>query len=257
MTALSRSTIIAIAAATLSSAACTAPAADDTPAGSSATDAPSLVRSALATARGVESVHFVLSTSGSLERQQVVSARGDLILRPKPRAKGTAVVRANADADAAFVLVDDTVYADIGGAGFVAHRAGTAFYDVGALFDPKDGIPDILEHLGSPAIAGDEDIDGTATTRVTGTTKASDLAELAGIRAAYGRDAAAAPVTVWIQKSAPHNVVRISGAPRPSTEVRVDLSGWGVRPDIAAPTTRAVPSGPTSPPPGATAKPAK
>ncbi|KXP03600.1 hypothetical protein AXK60_17495 [Tsukamurella pseudospumae] len=249
--------IATVAAATLGFTACTAGEADGTPAGSATTDVTALVQSALSTARAVESVHFVLTTSGSLERQQVISARGDLVVRPKTSAKGTAVVRANGDADAQFVLVDDTMYADIGGKGFVAHRAGTAFYDVGALFDPKDGIPDILEHLGSAAIAGDEQIDGTATTRVTGTAKASDLAELAGIRAAYGRDSAPAPTTIWIQKSAPHHVIRISGAPRTNTEVRVDLSGWGVRPDIAAPTTRAVPSGPTSPPPGATAKPAK
>ncbi|UEA85062.1 LppX_LprAFG lipoprotein [Tsukamurella paurometabola] len=254
-----------IAIATLTSAATIGVSAcggggDEVAASSSAAGpdtAASLVRSALHTASAVESVRFVLSTSGQLDRQQVVAAQGDLIVRPKPSAQGTATVRANGDTPAAFVLVDGTMYADIGGAGFIAHRAGTSFYDVGALFDAKDGIPDLLRTLRDLAIAGEELVDGTPATRVTGTAKSSDLAELAGIRAAHGASSRPAPVTVWIQTSAPHNVVRISGTPQPNTEVRVALSNWGVRPSIAAPTTRAVPAEPTSTPPGVSAKPAK
>ncbi|MFD9829688.1 LppX_LprAFG lipoprotein [Tsukamurella tyrosinosolvens] len=230
-------------------------AARSSAAGSDAATA--LVASALHTASAVDSVRFVLSTSGRLDRQQVVSAQGELIVRPRPTAQGTAIVRASGDKPAAFVLVDGTMYADIAGAGFVAHRAGTSFYDVGALFDAKDGIPDILRTLRDATIAGEEQVDGVATTRVTGTATSSDVAELAGIRATHGAASGPAPVTVWIQTSAPHNVVRISGTPQPNSEVRIALSNWGNRPSIAAPTTRAVPSEPTSTPSGARAKPAK
>ncbi|MGC5025375.1 LppX_LprAFG lipoprotein [Tsukamurella sp. DT100] len=260
MRSLPRAAIVAItAASSIGLSACGSAGDGASPSSSAAAGdaATALVRSALDTATTVESVHFTLTTSGKLDRQQVVSAAGDLIVRPKPSAQGTATVRASGDKPAAFVLLDGTMYADVGGSGFVAHRAGTSFYDVGALFDPKDGIPDILRTLRGAAIAGEEQIDGTASTRVTGTAKSSDLAELAGIRAAHGSSSAQAPVSIWIQTSAPHNVLRISGTPQADTRVQVALSNWGNRPSIAAPATRSVPSGAPSTPPGVSAKPAK
>jgi len=217
-----------------------------------------LVQSAIATSDALEAVHFVLRTTGAIDRLQVVGAEGNLTVKPRTAASGTATVKAGGHTPAKFVLIDDTMYADIGGKGFVAHRTGDSFYDVAALFSPTDGIPDILRHLQSAAVAGEGQIDGIATTRIAGTAPAADIAELAGVRTAHGATSPQTPVTIWIQKDAPHHVVRISGVPQSAAEVEVTLSKWGEKVSVTAPSARPMPTGAaTATPPGVSGKPKK
>jgi lipoprotein LprA len=122
---------------------------------------------------------------------------------------------------------------------FVDYGPGTSIYNLSVLLDPQQGLANALAKLKDPKAAGSEDINGTKTTKITGTASTNDIAELAGARKAPEKERTV-PMTVWISDSEPHYLVRAQIEPVADTKLVMTLSEFGkqvnvTKPDVTTP----------------------
>jgi len=108
----------------------------------------------------------------------------------------------------------------------VDYGPGSSIYNLSVLLDPQQGLANALAKLKDPKSAGTEDINGTKTTKITGTASTNDVAELAGARKAPEKEQTV-PMTVWIAESEPHYLVQAQIDPAPNTKLVMTLSDFG------------------------------
>lgn len=160
--------------------------ASDTAATASNGDAAMLLKQATDAMRKVTGMHVRLAVTGDVPNLRVTKLEGDISNTPQTVATGSATLLVgNKSEDAKFVYVDGHLYSDLGQPGtYTDFGNGASIYNVSVLLDPNKGLANLLANLKDASVAGSQQADGVATTKITGNSSADDIATLAGRRTA-------------------------------------------------------------------------
>jgi lipoprotein LprA len=212
------------------------------PSGSATTgDAATVLKSAADALRKVTGMHVNLAVQGNVPNLLVTKLEGDISTTPQTVATGIATVLLGHTAppqDAKFVFVDGHLYSDLGRAGtYTDFGKGKSIYNVSVLLDPKQGLANVVSKLQGASEAGTEQVNGVATTKVTGNSSADDIATLAGYKLT-AKDVKTVPTTVWIASDGSSHLVQIQIHPNGDTSVTLTMSDWGKQVTATKPPTR-------------------
>jgi len=196
--------------------------------GGGGADAAALVKQSSDAMKNLTSAHFVVTADGQIPNLKVTKLEADVASKPAVAATGTASIQMGQDTqEAKLIYVDGKLYSDIAEPGtFIDYGPGSSIYNLSVLLDPQQGLANALAKLKDPKSAGTEDINGTKTTKITGTASTNDVAELAGARKAPEKEQTV-PMTVWIADSDPHYLVQAQIDPTPDTKLIMTLSDFG------------------------------
>lgn len=135
-------------------------------------DAAELISDAAEHAKKITSTHFVVKVSGKVPGMAVKSIDGDLTTKnDKVAAKGSAMLAAfGSNAEAKFVLVDGTLYLDIGSGKYqkIPEAQAKMVYDFSAVLDPERGVAKLIGSLQDAKTVGVATVGGTPTYQVQG-----------------------------------------------------------------------------------------
>jgi lipoprotein LprA len=191
-------------------------------------DAATLLKQAADVMRKVTGMHVSLAVSGNVPNLRVTKLDGDVSNTPQTVATGNAtLLLGNNPQDAKFVYVDGHLYSDLGQPGtYTDFGNGASIYNVSVLLDPDKGLAHLLANLKDASVAGTEQVNGVATTKITGNSSADDVATLAGTRLT-SENVSTVPTTVWIASDGSSHLVQLKIVPTPDTSVTVTMSDWG------------------------------
>lgn len=195
---------------------------------SSSAEATSLLNQATEAMRKVTGMHLDLAVQGNVPNFRVTKVEGDVSNTPQTVATGVATVTLGDSSEVAkFVFVDGHLYSDLGQAGsFTDFGGGASIYNVSVLLDSDKGLANLLAHLKNASVAGTEQVNGVATTKITGKSSADDVATLAGTRLT-DKDITTVPTTVWIATDGSSHLVQLQIDPIPNGSVKLAMSEWG------------------------------
>lgn len=176
---------------------------------SNGADAAKLVSQSADAMKALTGAHIVITADGKVPNVKVTKLAADVANKPAVIATGDATMQmGDKTQDAKLIYVDGHLYSDVAEPGkWVDYGKGDSIYNLGVIFDPSQGLANALSKLKDPKEAGSDTIGGTETTKVTGTISTNDVAQLAGSRKAPEK-AQEVPITVWIGKNDPHNLVQ-------------------------------------------------
>ncbi|BBX95610.1 LppX_LprAFG lipoprotein [Mycobacterium lacus] len=191
-------------------------------------DAATLLKQAAEAMRKVTGMHVSLAVKGNVPNLRVTKLDGDVSNTPQTVATGNATLLVgNNSQDAKFVYVDGHLYSDLGQPGtYTDFGNGASIYNVSVLLDPNKGLANLLANLKDAAVAGTEQVNGVATTKITGNSSADNIATLAGTRLT-SENVSTVPTTVWIASDGSSHLVQIQIVPTPDTSVTLTMSDWG------------------------------
>lgn len=191
-------------------------------------DAASTVKQAAEAMRKVTGMHVSLTVAGSVPNLEVTKLDGDVSNTPQTVANGTATLTVGkSPVDSKFVFVDGHLYSDVAEPGkFTDYGNGASIYEVSTLLDPDKGLAHLLANLQNPKVSGTEQINGVATTKITGTSSTDDVATLAGSRLSP-QNSPPTPTTVWIASDGSYHLVKIEITPVENGSVSMTMSEWG------------------------------
>ena len=191
-------------------------------------DAATLLKSATDAMRKVTGMHLSLAVSGNVPNLRVTRLDGDVSNTPQTVATGNAtLLLGNNPQDAKFVYVDGHLYSDLGQPGtYTDFGNGASIYNVSVLLDPDKGLAHLLANLKDASVGGTEQVNGVATTKITGNSSADDVATLAGTRLT-SENVSTVPTTVWIASDGSSHLVQLKIVPTPDTSVTLTMSDWG------------------------------
>lgn len=179
------------------------------PSSSNGADAAKLVSQSADAMKALTGAHIVITAEGKVPNVLITKVDADVAGKPAVVATGDATVKMGEQTQTAkLIYVGDHLYSDLSEPGkFVDYGKGDSIYNLGVIFDPSQGLANALSKIKDAKEAGSETIDGVDTTKVTGTISSNDVAQLAGSRKAPEK-AQDVPITVFIDKKDPHNLVR-------------------------------------------------
>jgi lipoprotein LprA len=191
-------------------------------------EAATLLKQAADVMRKVTGMHVKVAVQGDVPNIRLTKLEGDISRAPQTVAKGVATVLVGSKSEEAkFVFVDGHLYSDLGQPGsFTDFGNGTSIYNVSVLLDPDKGLANLLTNLKNGSVAGTQQVNGVATTKMTGNSSASDIATLAGIRVT-DESVTTAPTTVWTASDGSSHLVQIQITPTSDTSVTLTMSDWG------------------------------
>ncbi len=194
----------------------------------SSAEAATILKQAAEAMRKVTGMHVNLTVDGDVPNLRVTKLEGDISNSPQTVATGSATMLVgNKQEDAKFVYVDGHLYSDLGQPGtYTDFGDGASIYNVSVLLDPNQGLANLLANLKEASVTGSEQVNGVATTKITGTSAADDIATLAGSRLTSA-DVTTVPTTVWIATDGSSHLVQIKILPTPATSVTLTMSDWG------------------------------
>ncbi|ADG97807.1 protein of unknown function DUF1396 [Segniliparus rotundus DSM 44985] len=177
-----------------------------------------LIRQAAKSTASLKSAHLVLATTGKIDGLAHISS-ADLDVRVGPLGAAGKVAY-DGQVDVPFVLMDDAAFVRL----FDEWTNIGSVEDLFApgLIDPSAGVAKILASIVDPQAGGSETIDGTATTKVTGSVPV-DAAKIMLPQANGPKK-----ITVWIKPDGDHQVVRSLVEVSPGSAVQNTLSKWNV-----------------------------
>ncbi|GAA4751126.1 LppX_LprAFG lipoprotein [Gordonia alkaliphila] len=237
------------AAAALTLTACSSDSDDSQPAPASSDPAATeLLNSAADATAALTGAHVTMAVDGSFQSMNATAVEADVNTKPLA-GKGTATLNmGGTSVQAPFVYLNDNFYANVDNKGWINYGDGRSIYDVALLLNPDTGIPNVLRSMEGAATAGDEQVDGVATTKVTGTVPAKAIAGLTGATGESAKDSTdAVDTTVWITED--NQVARVIVAPTNELKLTVDVSKWNTTSEVKAPSPIATPSAKPSTPP--------
>lgn len=173
-------------------------------------DASQLVSQSATAMKSVTGAHVVITADGKVPNVKITKLEADVADKPAVVATGEATLQMGGGQtqSAKLIYLDGHLYSDIGEPGkWVDYGRGDSIYNLGVIFDPSQGLANALSKVKDAKDAGSDTINGTDTTKVTGTISSNDVAQLAGSRKAPEK-AQDVPITVWIDKKDPHNLVQ-------------------------------------------------
>lgn len=199
-----------------------------TTATTSSNEAASILKQAADVMRKVTGMHISLSVQGDVPNLRVTKLDGDISNTPQTVATGTAtMLLGKSPQDAKFVYVDGHLYSDLGQPGFYTDFGnGASIYNVAVLLDPNKGLANVLAKMQGASVAGTEQVNGVATTKITGNSSADDIAMLAGTKLT-AENVTTVPTTVWIASDGSSHLVQIQIKPTNDTSVTLTMSDWG------------------------------
>jgi lipoprotein LprA len=192
-------------------------------------DAATVVKQAADAMRQVTGMHLTVAVQGNVPNLSLTKLDGDVSNTPQTVATGTATLTVGQKpVDSKFVFVDGHLYSDVAhpGGKYTDYGDGVSIYDVSILLDPNRGLANILSNLKDPKVAGTEQVNGVATTKITGTSSSSDVARLSGSRLGP-ENATSIPTTVWIASDGSHHLVQLQIVPVENGTVTLTMSDWG------------------------------
>ncbi len=194
----------------------------------SSAEAATILKQAAEAMRKVTGMHVNLTVDGDVPNLRVTKLEGDIANSPQTVATGSATMLVgNKQEDAKFVYVDGHLYSDLGQPGtYTDFGDGASIYNVSVLLDPNQGLANLLANLKEASVTGSEQVNGVATTKITGNSAADDIATLAGSRLTSA-DVTTVPTTVWIATDGSSHLVQIKILPTPATSVTLTMSDWG------------------------------
>jgi lipoprotein LprA len=203
---------------------------------SSGVDAATLVKQSSDAMKNLTGAHFVITAEGKVPNLKVTKLEADVASKPAVASTGTATIQMGQQTqDAKLIYTEGHLYSDIAEPGtWIDYGPGSSIYNLSVLLDPQKGLANALAKIKDPKAAGTEDINGTKTTKITGTASTNDIAELAGARRAPEKEQTV-PITVWISDSEPHYLVRAQIEPVPDAKLVMTLSDFGKQVNAAKP----------------------
>ena len=195
---------------------------------SSSSEAATLLKQAADAMTKVTGMHVSVAVQGDVPNLRVTKLDGDISNTPQTVATGTATLLVGkSPQDAKFIYVDGPLYSDLGQPGtFTDFGNGASIYNVSVLLDPNKGLANVLSKLQGGAVAGTEQVNGVATTKITGNSSADDVATLAGSKLT-AESVTTVPTTVWIASDGSSHLVQLQVHPTNDTSVTLTMSDWG------------------------------
>lgn len=236
------------AAAALTLTACSS-SEDSTPAPTTSDPAATqLLNTAADQTAALTGAHVTMKVDGpAYQGLNATAVTADVNTKPAVSGKGTATLNMGGKSvDAPFVYVDDSFYANIDGQGWINYGDGRSIYDVSQILNPDKGVPHILRSLQGAKVDGAEQIDGAATTKVTGTVPAKEVSALTGATGQNDSDKSL-DATVWITDDG--QVARVAVQPDDKVTLTVDISGWNSSVEVSKPAGVQTPTAKPSAPP--------
>jgi lipoprotein LprA len=194
----------------------------------SSSEAATLLKQAADAMAKVTGMHVSVAVQGDVPNLRVTKLDGDISNTPQTVATGTATLLVGkSPQEAKFVYVDGHLYSDLGEPGtYVDFGNGASIYNVAVLLDPNKGLANVLSKLQGGAVAGTEQVNGVATTKITGNSSADDIATLAGSKLT-AESVTTVPTTVWIASDGSSHLVQLQIHPTNDTSVTLTMSDWG------------------------------
>jgi lipoprotein LprA len=204
----------------------------------SSDEANTLLKQAADAMKKVTGMHITLAVSGDVPNLKVTKLDGDISNTPQTVATGSATLLVGkSPQDAKFVYIDGHLYSDLGQPGtYNDFGAGKSIYNVSVLLDPDKGLANILAKLQNAQVKGTEQVNGVATTKITGKSSADDVATLAGSKLTSA-DVTTVDTTVWIASDGSSHLVQLQIAPTSDTSVTLTMSDWGKQVTATKPPT--------------------
>jgi len=227
---------------TAQSSGAQSPAASGTSAaGAPASQAGQLVQDASKATTALHSLHIILATT-NLTTLPMESVDADVTNQPKGngQAVGHASIRLAPQAAPVakdFLVTNKTMYTKTDAGKYVSVGEAKKIYDPGIILDPDKGLGSAIGKVQNPQVAGNENINGVATVKVTGTI---DSAVIDPIIPQIGKGGGNLPITLYITdvKATPGgtaNLVRMV-VNKDQGDVTITLSAWGQPVNIPNPT---------------------
>jgi hypothetical protein len=230
---------------TSQSSASPAPGASGTSSAAATSGAPAqagqVVQDASKATTALHSLHLVLATT-NLTTLPMESVDADITNQPKGngQAVGHATIRLAPQAapiSKDFLVTDKTMYTKNENGKYNSVGPAVKIYDPGVILDPDKGLGAAIGKVQNPQVAGNENINGVATVKVTGTI---DSAVLDPIIPQIGKGGGSLPITLYITdvKTTPGgaaNLVRMV-VNKDQGNVTITLSAWGQPVTIPNPT---------------------
>jgi lipoprotein LprA len=199
-----------------------------TTATTSSGEAATLLKQAADAMSKVTGMHVSVAVQGDVPNLRVTKLDGDVSNTPQTVATGTATLLVGkSPQDAKFVYVDGHLYSDLGQPGtYTDFGNGASIYNVSVLLDPNKGLANLLSKLQGGSVAGTEQVNGVATTKITGNSSADDVATLAGSKLT-AQSVTTVPTTVWIASDGSSHLAQVQIHPTNDTSVTLNMSDWG------------------------------
>lgn len=203
---------------------------------SSGADAATLVQQSSEAMKNLTGAHFVITAEGKIPNLKVTKLEADVVSKPAVAATGSASIQMGQQTqDAQLIYTEGHLYSDIAEPGkWIDYGPGSSIYNLSVLLDPQKGLANAVAKIKDPKAEGTEDINGTKTTKITGTASTNDIAELAGARKAPEKEQTV-PITVWISDSEPHYLVKAEIQPVPDAKLVMTLSDFGKQVNVTKP----------------------
>lgn len=191
-------------------------------------EAATLLKQAADVMRKVTGMHVNVAVQGDVPNIRVTKLEGDVSNTPQTVATGVATVQVGEKSEEAkFVFVDGHLYSDLGQPGsYTDFGNGASIYNVSVLLDPNKGLANLLTNLKNGSVAGTQQVNGVATTKITGDSSATDVATLAGTRLT-DESVSTVPTIVWTASDGSSHLVQIQINPTSNTSVTLTMSDWG------------------------------
>lgn len=201
-------------------------------------DVATILKSAADALHKVTSMHVSLAVQGNVPNLLVTKLEGDISTTPQTVATGTATLLVGqSPQDAKFVFVDGHLYCDVGKPGsYTDFGNGKSIYNVSVLLDPNKGLANVVSKLQGGTVAGTEQVNGIATTKITGNSSADDIATLAGSKLT-AQNVTTVPTTLWIASDGSSHLVKMQVTPTGGTSVTLTMSEWGKQVTATKPPT--------------------
>jgi lipoprotein LprA len=212
--------------------------ASKTSSSASSDEATTLLKQATDAMKKVTGMHLTLSVQGDVPNLRVTKLDGDVTNTPQTAATGNAtLLLGKSPQDAKFVFVDGHLYSDVGQPGsFTDFGNGQSIYNVSVLLDANKGLANILAKLQGAQVKGTEQINGVATTKISGKSSADDIAALAGSKLTAA-DVTTVDTTVWIASDGSSHLVQLQINPTSDSSVTLVMSDWGKQVTATKPPT--------------------
>lgn len=199
-----------------------------TTATTSSSEAATLLKQAADAMAKVTGMHVTVTVQGDVPNLRVTKLEGDISNTPQTVATGNAsLIVGKTPQEAKFVYIDGHLYSDLGQPGtYTDFGNGASIYNVSVLLDPNKGLANVLAKLQGGSVAGTEQVNGVATTKITGNSSADDIATLAGSKLT-AESVTTVPTTVWIASDGSSHLVQLQIHPTTDTSVTLTMSDWG------------------------------
>jgi lipoprotein LprG len=187
-------------------------------------DPAAVLKESSTTARGLKSVHLVLSVAGKIAEMPVKTLDGDLTNEPGIAARGKAKIAImGAGVDIRFVEFDRRLYVALPGEDFKDYGPTSNVYDVGAVLNPDTGLANMLADFVDPKVEARETVRGQQTIQIAGKVTADAVNKIVPLEATKR-----VPVPVGIQERGDHQLVQAKLEPGKDDSIEMIFSNWNV-----------------------------